>query len=253
MVAPIPVDLIGSLTALTLTLGGMYALGQTPYTDDTYLNEAVQKWVSTSQKLPLAHWGVTLGTNLTSYVLGQMGKLPVWNPIPQSALSITQEVYKSTAAPNVAGIPVYANMQKKRAEADVSTTPVIQQSISARTYVTDSSTPKPKEFTLEGYIMPLVLSVDAGLSIKPTIVMQLKYIDAVIASRRPVWYKDAFSRFFLVMVTACEEEHDPKVQNGVKVSINMQEYVPYVVSKDTTTLLAGSSASLAMTEPIAKA
>lgn len=228
------------------------ALGRTSFIDDG-INEAVQHWVSTSQQIPSVHWGVMLGSNLTSYVLGRMGGLPIWNPIPQAALTVTETIYKSTSAPNVAGIPVYADKQRKRAEADVSTTPVIQQSISARVYVTDSATPKPKEFTLEGYIMSQVLSVDAGLSIKPTIVAQLKYIDAVIESRRPVWYKDIFNRFSLVLITACEEEHDPKVQNAVKVTINMQEYVPYVVNKGAASLLKSSSASLAMIEPIVKA
>lgn len=228
------------------------ALGRSSFIEDG-INKAVQWWVGTSQQVPSVHWGVMLGSNLTSYVLGRMGGLPIWNPIPQEALTVTEEIYKSTAAPNVAGIPVFADKQRKRAEADVATTPVIQQSISSRTYVTDSSTPKPKEFTLDGYIMSQILSVDAGLSIKPTIVAQLKYLDAVVASRRPVWYKDIFNRFSLVMLVAFEEDHDPKVQNAVRVSISMQEYVPYVVNKNASSLLESSSASLAMIEPVVKA
>lgn len=140
---------------------------------------------------------------------------------------VADEFNKYLQIPNIEGIAIYASSTSVSREVEASSTPVIQQSISARKYVTDSATPLPRTFTITGYLQSLTPELDYGKTVRPSVVAQAKYLDSCASSRCPVWYKDDYNRFFLVLITRYREEHSPETTNMLKVDIEMTEYIPY--------------------------
>ena len=197
------------------------------------IDAGVQGYLNTTLSRALAHqvaMGVLGGTSFmhTMLVRAKVGGVLV---VSHKVGMVLDDINKALQTPNIEGISIYAARTTVGREVEVSSTPVIQQSISARKYVSDSATPMPRTFSISGYIQSMQPGLDYGTTIRPSIVAQAKYLDSCAASRCPVWYKDDYNRFFLVLITRFNEEHDPSVTNVLKVDIEMTEYVPYVAEQ----------------------
>ena len=197
------------------------------------IDAGVQGYLNTTLSRALAHqvaMGVLGGTSCmnTMRVRAKVGGVLV---VSHKVGMVLDDINKALQTPNIEGISIYAARTTIGREVEVSSTPVLQQSLSARKYVSDSATPMPRTFSISGYIQSMQPGLDYGTTIRPSIVAQAKYLDSCAASRCPVWYNDDYNRFFLVLITRFNEEHDPIVTNVLKVDIEMTEYVPYVAEQ----------------------
>ena len=105
---------------------------------------------------------------------------------------------------------------------------MIVQSTSSKEYWTDNAVPKLKEWHIEGYITTS-LSLDSQYLIKPSLKMQMNFLDICAASRRPVLFKDNRGEFMFVQITNLQTEEEATYNNAIKVSISLKEYKPYKV------------------------
>ena len=75
------------------------------------------------------------------------------------------------------------------------------------------------------------------LLIKPTLMLQMKYLDACAASRKPVWFKTDNNEFFKVQITRLYFERVAESTNAVHVLVSLKEFKPYIVEDEQVSLM----------------
>ena len=146
--------------------------------------------------------------------------------VTKQAADIMNALLKITTDPNIEGIPIRAEKETGSRDVEVAETMVIAQNDNGKAWLTDNSVPRPREWTVSGYLMSLSGFIDAFFRIKPTILAQTQMLDVYAKSRRPVWYKTHDNRFYQCLITQFTYEYNPTVQNAVHVNVTLREFVP---------------------------
>ena len=213
------------------------------------ISEGFDKWLDTVTTLPFMHKTVMFGTSLlasTKAVRGTMSLIA--NSVVGSDFFSTAKTGLSKAAdllnklnqllmsPNIEGIPINATSVKVSREVDISESLVIVQDTYGKDYKTDNAVPHLREWNLEGYLTS-VSNLDNMLLIKPTLMLQMKYLDACAASRKPVWFKTDNNEFFKVQITRLYFERVAESTNAVHVLVSLKEFKPYIVEDEQVSLM----------------
>lgn len=213
------------------------------------ISEGFDKWLDTVTTLPFMHKTVMFGTSLlasTKAVRGTMSLIA--NSVVGSDFFSTAKTGLSKAAdllnklnqllmsPNIEGIPINATSVKVSREVDISESLVIVQDTYGKDYKTDNAVPHLREWNLEGYLTS-VSNLDNMLLIKPTLILQMKYLDACAASRKPVWFKTDNNEFFKVQITRLYFERVAESTNAVHVLVSLKEFKPYIVEDEQVSLM----------------
>lgn len=180
--------------------------------------------------------GMTITSDLISGLGGAIGLIDIsliTNAATAAILNKTspylQDVWEKTLAlPNIEGIPISTETVTTSREIDVGEQMMIVQSTSSKEYWTDNAVPKLKEWHLEGYITTS-LSLDSQYLIKPSLKMQMNFLDQCAASRRPVLFKDNRGEFLFVQITNLQTTESATYNNAIAVNISLKEYKPYTV------------------------
>ena len=158
-----------------------------------------------------------LGLEVASFLSGVTGLLDI------SLVTTAAAAYTLGKAS-----PFLQDVYEKTREVDVGDQPMIVQSTSQKQYWTDNAVPKLKEWNIEGYITP-TLSLDSLYLIKPSLKMQMNYLDTCAASRRPVLFKDNRGEFIFVNIMSLQTTEEASYNNAIKVNISLKEYRPFTV------------------------
>lgn len=213
--------------------------GAHKYLEDEVYYKTVDKYLSTGIEYPELHWaemlavgavvgGQKVGQNtLVKAINGNKDLLAVamTTDISPKVARVMNDVAQTLADPNIEGIPIRTSKLGSSRDVEVGECLVIVQSANNKEYTTDNAAPKLREWQLEGVLTPLS-GGDHRLLIKPSLLNQIKYLDAIELSRRPVWFKDNMCLFHQVNVTRFQHEWTPDATNGVRVSISLKEYKP---------------------------
>lgn len=141
-----------------------------------------------------------------------------------------QDIYEKTLMlPNIEGIPISSSIVNTTREVDVGEHAMIVQSTSQKQYWTDNAVPKLKEWSIEGYITTS-LSIDNLLLVKPSLKMQLNFLDSCASSRRPVLFKDNRGEFMFVNIMTLQTTEEASYNNAIKISLTLREYKPFKIS-----------------------
>ena len=186
-------------------------------------------------------------TDLLSGLGGAIGLIDislVTNAATAYALSkaspYLQDVYEKTLVePNIEGVPISASSISTSRDIDVGEQAMIVQSTSQKKYWTDNAVPKLKEWHMEGYITS-ALALDSLYLIKPSLKMQLNFLDRCAASRRPVLFKDNRGEFIFVQITNLQTTEEPQYNNAIKVNISLKEYKPFTVTNSIVQVKAAT-------------
>ena len=128
--------------------------------------------------------------------------------------------------PSISGIPIICQEENSERQVDVSEEPlIVQQAFDSTQYVTDNAVPRPREWTLQGYLMAFE-PLDAGLINKPFLNLLRATLDLYTKSRRPVLFKTYDLTFKKVLITRYSWKYAANVMNGIEVSISLKEYCP---------------------------
>lgn len=187
-------------------------------------------------------------TDLLSGLGGAIGLIDislVTNAAAAYALSkaspYLQDVYEKTLVePNIEGVPISASSISTSRDIDVGEQAMIVQSTSQKKYWTDNAVPKLKEWHMEGYITS-ALALDSLYLIKPSLKMQLNFLDRCAASRRPVLFKDNRGEFIFVQITNLQTTEEPQYNNAIKVNISLKEYKPFTVTNSIVQVKAATN------------
>lgn len=213
------------------------------------INEGFDKWLDTVTTLPFMHKTVMFGTSLLASTKAVRGTLSlIANSVVGSDFFSTAKTGLSKAtdllnklnqllmSPNIEGIPINATSVKVSREVDISESLVIVQDTYGKDYKTDNAVPHLREWNLEGYLTS-VSNLDNMLLIKPTLMLQMKYLDACAASRKPVWFKTDNNEFFKVQITRLYFERVAESTNAVHVLVSLKEFKPYIVEDEQVSLM----------------
>lgn len=213
------------------------------------ISEGFDKWLDTVTTLPFMHKTVMFGTSLLASTKAVRGTLSlIANSVVGSDFFSTAKTGLSKAAdllnklnqllmsPNIEGIPINATSVKVSREVDISESLVIVQDTYGKDYKTDNAVPHLREWNLEGYLTS-VSNLDNMLLIKPTLMLQMKYLDACAASRKPVWFKTDNNEFFKVQIARLYFERVVESTNAVHVLVSLKEFKPYIVEDEQVSLM----------------
>lgn len=213
------------------------------------ISEGFDKWLDTVTTLPFMHKTVMFGTSLLASTKAVRGTLSlIANSVVGSDFFSTAKTGLSKAtdllnklnqllmSPNIEGIPISATSVKVSREVDISESLVIVQDTYGKDYKTDNAVPHLREWNLEGYLTS-VSNLDNMLLIKPTLMLQMKYLDACAASRKPVWFKTDNNEFFKVQITRLYFERVAESTNAVHVLVSLKEFKPYIVEDEQVSLM----------------
>lgn len=138
----------------------------------------------------------------------------------------TNQMLAMFLQPSLSGIPIICQEEDSTRQVDVSEEPlIIEQAYDSTQYVTDTAVPRPREWTLHGYLMPFN-ALTAGLINKPMIGLMRATLDLYAKSRRPVLFKTHDLTFKKVLITQFHWKYQANVQNGLEVTISVKEYCP---------------------------
>lgn len=141
-----------------------------------------------------------------------------------------QDIWEKTLMlPNIEGVPISSSVINTDRRVDVGEHPMIVQSSTKKQYWTDNAVPKLKEWTIEGYITTS-LSLDNLYLVKPSLKMQINFLDMCAESRRPVLFKDNRGEFIFVNIMNLSTTEEASYNNAIKVSISLREYKPFMVT-----------------------
>lgn len=145
-----------------------------------------------------------------------------------SAVGLQDIWEKTLMEPNIEGIPISTAVVTTDRSIDIGEQVMIVQESSQKQYWTDNAVPKLKEWTIDGYITT-ALELDSLFMIRPSLDMQLSFLDTCASSRRPVLFKDNRGRFRFVQIMNLQTTEEASYNNAIKVNISLKEYKPYTV------------------------
>ena len=190
------------------------------------------------------HWAAITASGAVSTFLNPLSswRAPGLDDIGSISIGASRAIntlITTLLLPNIEGIPIQADTQTCSRDVDISELMLIGQGGNAhgKQYVTDNTAPRPREWRLTGYLMPLVDWVDSYLLVKPTLAAQIGLLDRYATARAPVWFKPYYNLFEQVLISNFTYDFEPDKLNGVRVSLTLREFVPFEAESTIVSLL----------------
>lgn len=127
--------------------------------------------------------------------------------------------------PSLAYVPIYSESMNMRRTVDVGSTMLISQSNQEKTYITDNAAPRPRTWTVQGYIKSAAPLVESYLVSKPTLQVQQSILEAASDSRQTVPLKTDTGEVVEVLIQDLQIGSTPKGNNVRSVTVTVQEVV----------------------------
>ena len=125
--------------------------------------------------------------------------------------------------PSLCYVPIQSEQLSMRRTVDIGTTMLIGQVDQKKDYVTDNSAPRPRTWSVSGYITSLIPLLENCLVIKPSLQVQMAILDAAADSRQPVKFKTDTGEIVDVLVQDLQITSINKGNNVKQVSFVVQE------------------------------
>ena len=138
------------------------------------------------------------------------------------ATQLTQ-MLEALNQPSLCYVPIQSESLSMRRTVDIGTTMLIGQVDQKKDYITDNSAPRPRTWTVSGYITSLIPIFENYLVIKPSLQVQAAILDAAADSRQPVKFKTDTGEIVDVLVQDLQITSIPKGNNVKQVSFTVQE------------------------------
>lgn len=189
-------------------------------------------------------------SSLGGLLFGTMGLIDIsviTNTAVSTALAMIktspelQDIWEKTQVePNIEGIPISVTNFETDRQIEVGEQMMIVQSTAQKRYWTDNAVPKLKTWEMQGYISS-ALSIDAAYLIRPSLKMQIDFLDKCAESRRPVLFKDNRGVFRFVQIMNLRTTEEATYNNAIQIHVSLKEYVPYEVNNKTVSITPTST------------
>lgn len=173
---------------------------------------------------------IALGTALSLVDIAVVGTTGLSALTKLDKDGFMQDVWeKALMEPNIEGIPISTATIGTVRAVDIGEHAMIVQSSRQKQYWTDNAVPKLKEWSIEGYITTQMNVMDSLFLVKPSLKLQIDFLDACASSRRPVLFKDNRGAFRFVQIMNLQTTEEANYNNAIKVTISLKEYKPFKI------------------------
>lgn len=155
----------------------------------------------------LRHASLLLGTGVTSAAL---------NDLARAIKDISSQVI-------IGGVPIETENIKMVHSVDIPTTMVIDESSKNKKFISDNTAPRPRVWTVNGYITSLAPTIESFMLIKPTLLLQRKILEYAINKRDKVKVKLNTGEIIDTYIQQLSFEDDAKMMNASRVSCTVME------------------------------
>ncbi len=211
------------------------------YDDDKTFNaNSILHW-SLELTTSAAQYGRTVGgISLDSLVFGTGSVLPdaQWE-------EFINKLNAAVCVPNLEGIPIFSAKMSTRRDILLSEQNIILPSdnVDAGTGVgaikrgiyVDNAVPRLRTWDIQGYILSVMPLLDYRAQVKPSLLLEMDYIDAIAKSGKPVWFKTHTNEFVRAQVQGFSFEFTPEINTGVAVTLSLKEYSPLRITTNAAT------------------
>lgn len=175
----------------------------------------------------------SIGKNMAA-VAGSATIATITGLAKQNGKEVLNDVLQVLASPSLCYIPIATDSIEDDNEADIANSMIIAQPTRVKTYLTDNVAPKPRTWTLHGYISALLPIVEDYLLIKPTLLVQKIILLTAFKSRDTVPFKTDTGEIVDVVIKKLKIKSLANAQNAYEIDVIVQE-----VELLTTTTVIG--------------
>lgn len=176
----------------------------------------------------------SIGKNMAA-VAGSATIATITGLAKQNGKEVLNDILQVLASPSLCYIPISTDSIEDDNEADIANSMIIAQPTRVKTYLTDNVAPKPRTWTLHGYISALLPIVEDYLLIKPTLLVQKIILLTAFKSRDTVPFKTDTGEIVDVVIKKLKIKSLANAQNAYEIDVIVQE-----VELLTTTTVIGS-------------
>lgn len=176
----------------------------------------------------------SIGKNMAA-VAGSATIATITGLAKQNGKEVLNDILQVLASPSLCYIPISTDSIEDDNEADIANSMIIAQPTGVKTYLTDNVAPKPRTWTLHGYISALLPIVEDYLLIKPTLLVQKIILLTAFRSRDTVPFKTDTGEIVDVVIKKLKIKSLANAQNAYEIDVIVQE-----VELLTTTTVIGN-------------
>lgn len=143
----------------------------------------------------------------------------------------TRAVLEALNNPSLCFVPIYCEEFRRERAAEISTSMIMAQAEGKKQFITDNTAPKPRVWTMTGYLRSLIPYLERTLLFKPTILLQKFVLDQAMISGEAVPFKTNDGEIVDVLISNLTMVDTPKSQSSVKITATVQE-IPYLTAED---------------------
>ena len=176
----------------------------------------------------------SIGKNMAA-VAGSATIATITGLAKQNGKEVLNDTLQVLASPSLCYIPISTDSIEDDNEADIANSMIIAQPTGVKTYLTDNVAPKPRTWTLHGYLSALLPIVEDYLLIKPTLLVQKIILLTAFKSRDTVPFKTDTGEIVDVVIKKMKIKSLANAQNAYEIDVIVQE-----VELLTTTTVIGN-------------
>jgi hypothetical protein len=165
-------------------------------------------------------------SNALSSIAGNNTIASFFTGIASTSLSELSQAIKAFSTQVVLnGIPILTESVKLVHSVDIPSTMVIDETTRNKNFVTDNTAPRPRVWTVSGYLTSLAPTIESYMIIKPTLLLQRKILELAINSRDKVKIKLNTGEIIDVYIQQLSIEDNAKAMNASIINVTVSEAV----------------------------
>lgn len=165
-------------------------------------------------------------SNALSSIAGNNTVASFFTGIASTSLNELAQAIKAFSTQVVLnGIPILTESVKLVHSVDIPSTMVIDETTRNKNFVTDNTAPRPRVWTVSGYLTSLAPTIESYMIIKPTLLLQRKILELAINSRDKVKIKLNTGEIIDVYIQQLSIEDNAKAMNASIINVTVSEAV----------------------------
>jgi len=211
------------------------------------IDKTVNSWLSydddgTLTGASILHWSVELSSSAAQYGRTTGGRSIdslVWAGIAtmgenQEANAAINKIIAAVMIPNIEGIPIFSHRITTGRDVELSEQSLIitgdNDNGKTRMRFVDNAVPRLRMWNVQGHILSIAPILDYASIVKPSLVMEIDYLDAMAKSGKPVWFKTHTNEFVRCQIQQFSFEWTAEKSTGVAIQMTLKEYSPLFMS-----------------------
>lgn len=209
------------------------------------IDEQVDAWLDYSDSgfdaNTILHWSVELSSSATQYGRTSGGKSIdslVFTSLAvvesSEAMSVINKMMAAVIIPNIEGIPIFSHKITTGRDVELSEQSLIitgeQGTGKTRMRFVDNAVPRLRIWNVQGHILSIAPVLDYAAIVKPSLMMEVDYLDAMAKSGKPVWFKTHTNEFVRCQIQQFSFEWTAEKSTGVAIYMTLKEYAPLFMS-----------------------